>query len=84
MAIANLMVSGLELMVLGMGIVFIFLIILIFTLRGMCALAAWLDTPGETAPASAPVHVTDAGAADPTIIAVIGAAVARYRTTHQD
>jgi len=83
MALSDLMMSGVELMVLGMGIVFVFLTILIFTLRGMCALAAWLDK-GEAHPIpSGGVTVTDAGAADSTLIAVISAAVARYRSTHK-
>lgn len=76
------MMAGVELMLLGMSIVFVFLTILIFTLRGMCALAAWLDTPQE-APAPSAITVTDAGATDPAIVAAISTAIARYRAANR-
>lgn len=79
---SELMMAGVELMLLGMGIVFVFLTILIFTLRGMCALAAWLDTPQES-PAPSVITVTDAGSVDPAIVAAISAAIKRYRTAHR-
>lgn len=79
---SDLMYSGLELLVLGMGIVFVFLTILIFSLRGMSWLATRLDNTPATVGAS-PLPVTDAGAADTTLVAVISAAIARYRTAQK-
>ena len=80
------MMAGVELMMLGMGIVFVFLIILIFVLRGMSALAARLSVPEhgpEAAAAPSPVAVTDVGAAEPSVVAAISAAITRYRATHR-
>ena len=75
--VTDLVLQGVELMLLGMGIVFGFLILLVFTLRGMSLLADRLDT-SEVTPqsvAAAPIDVSD----DQKLIAVISAAVARYR-----
>jgi len=82
MAISDLMMSGVELMLLGMGIVFMFLTILVFTLKGMCALAAWLEGTEVSEQARPPVAVTDDGANDPVLMAVISAAVKQYRISH--
>ena len=83
MAISELLASGLELMLLGMGIVFVFLTILVITLRGMCALAARFDDGEPEVAAPAAVNVTDGGAADSTVVAVISAAIARYRSAQR-
>jgi oxaloacetate decarboxylase gamma subunit len=76
---SNLLIQGVELMLLGMGIVFGFLTILVFTLRGMSALA---DRVGEgPVPATdieQPIDVSD----NRPLVAVISAAVARYRASH--
>lgn len=75
----NLLMQGVELMMLGMGIVFGFLVVLVFTLRGMSMLADRLaDTAGtEATPTQQPLDVTD----NRQLIAVISAAVARYRAS---
>ena len=75
--VADLVLQGVELMLLGMGIVFGFLTLLVFTLRGMSLLADRLDTTEATPQpvAAAPIDVSD----DRQLIAVISAAVARYR-----
>jgi oxaloacetate decarboxylase gamma subunit len=73
----ELILQGVELMLLGMTIVFGFLILLVFTLRGMSLLADRLET-GEVAaqPAAAGlVTVPD----DRQLVAAIATAVARYR-----
>jgi oxaloacetate decarboxylase gamma subunit len=64
-------------MLLGMGIVFGFLTILVFTLRGMSLLADRLDSgeAAQPAVAAAPIDVSD----NRQLGAVISAAVARYR-----
>ena len=84
MTLTEQMTAGLELMVLGMGIVFIFLTILIFSLRGMTALATALQArTSETSEATSasPRPVTDHGAADPAVVLAITAAVNHYRAS---
>jgi len=74
----NLVLQGVELMLLGMGIVFGFLTLLVFTLRGMSLLADRLDVGDMAQPgvaAATPVDLSD----DRQRVAVISAAVARYR-----
>lgn len=81
MPFADQMLAGLNLLFLGMGTVFFFLIILVFTLRGMSALARALDGAMPETPAAAGPQP----AATPTdghLVAVISAAVARYRANH--
>ena len=75
----NLLMQGVEVMMLGMGIVFGFLVVLVFTLRGMSMLADRLDdTAGtEATTTQQPLDVTD----NRQLIAVISAAVARYRAS---
>ncbi len=73
---SNLLIQGFELMLLGMGIVFGFLTILVFTLRGMSMLAGRLDTGvADVSEMPQPLDVSD----DRRLIAVISAAVAKYR-----
>ncbi len=80
MLVSELLSAGAELMLLGMGIVFSFLVMLVFTLKGMTRLAAWLDDGQETVatPAYPQTQVQDT-TNDTALIAVISAAVARYR-----
>ena len=75
---ADLLTQGVELMLLGMGIVFGFLGVLVFTLRGMSLLADRLHPPQPLQPASPqPIDVSD----HRRVVAVITAAVARYRAS---
>lgn len=78
MPIADLMIAGVELMLLGMGIVFFFLIMLVFTLKGMSYLACKYATPEQSAIEKSPV-TSDR---DREIVAVITAAIKRYRQQH--
>ncbi len=74
----NLLLQGTELMVLGMGIVFGFLTVLVFTLRGMSYLADRLGQPEEALEAvPAPIDVSD----NRQLVAVISAAISRYRAS---
>lgn len=68
-------------MLLGMGIVFGFLILLVFVLRLMSWLAGRL-APAEQVAAGSPSHAAP-GVTDSTLIAVLGAAVTRYRARRQ-
>lgn len=76
---SNLLLQGLELMLLGMGIVFGFLTVLVFTLRGMSLLAIRLHVDQPTLPAQPAVAV--AAPDQRQLVAVITAAVDRYRAT---
>lgn len=74
----DLLMQGVELMLLGMGIVFGFLTVLVFTLRGMSSMAGRLG--GAEAVETAmqePIIVLD----HHQRIAVISAAVFRYRVS---
>lgn len=84
MPITDLLLEGVNLMFLGMGIVFGFLIVLVFTMLAMSKLADHLGGAGtkdedeltRTATNNQTVEVTDKD-----LVAVITAAVARYRMT---
>ncbi len=82
MGVAELLADGVQLMVLGMGVVFVFLGLLV----GVILLTAWLSKSieGRTpalAPAAAPSAA--AGNADAELTAAITAAIRRYRASHR-
>jgi len=82
MPVTDLMLQGLELMVLGMGIVFFFLVILVFAMQGMSRLAGSLA--GHRADAARQGHAAVGTETDAEeLIAVIAAAVGRYRSSHR-
>ena len=75
---SNVLLQGFELMLLGMVIVFGFLTILVFTLRGMSALALRIGGSAvDNSDVPVPIDVADKR----HLIAVITAAVARYRAS---
>lgn len=77
---SNLMLEGVGLMFLGMGIVFGFLTILVFSVMGMSALTARFgadDHVDSSAISPAAIDVSD----HRQVVAVITAAVARYRAS---
>jgi oxaloacetate decarboxylase gamma subunit len=82
MPMADLLMQGIELMFLGMGIVFCFLVLLVFMMQGMSWLAHRISGEevyhAEPAPSVAPVP-----AAEADLIAAIGAAGYRYRARHR-
>jgi oxaloacetate decarboxylase gamma subunit len=83
---SSLLVDGLTLMLLGMGIVFAFLVVLVFSLKAMSRFATVLDrTPvSRQAPAARGAgSVSVPGSADTELTAVISAAVAHYRVTRR-
>lgn len=74
----DLVIQGVELMLLGMGIVFGFLTLLVFTLRAMSAFAGRFGGPEPVeAPVPPPIAVSD----HRRLIAAISAAVSRYRAS---
>ncbi|WP_462319795.1 OadG family protein [Halochromatium sp.] len=75
----TLIIESLSLMAIGMGTVFSFLLLLVLLLKGMSWLAEKLAPSAAVAPLS-PAQVSGGGqTADAELIAVISAAVARYR-----
>jgi len=77
---SNLMLEGVGLMFLGMGIVFGFLTILVFTVMGMSALTARFGAVDHVEPSSHPPAAIDVSD-HRQVVAVITAAVARYRAS---
>jgi oxaloacetate decarboxylase gamma subunit len=79
----DLILSGINLMLLGMGVVFGFLIILVYSMLGMSHLAKMTDTGQEVQENKpiTPVSQSSAGARV-ELVAIISAAVSRYRATH--
>ncbi len=84
MALTGMLMSGLELMVLGMGMVYVFLAMLIVVMQGMSVLAFRLHDESSQRHTSqpSPMPVSGGEASDPRLIAAISAAISRYRTTH--
>ena len=85
MPIADMIMSGVKLMFVGMGIVFVFLLVLVFAMKGMSKLAILLSerhagTEALTYPTAGAVHAEGNVRGD--LIAVISAAISRYRATH--
>ena len=82
MPVTDLMLQGLELMLLGMGIVFFFLVFLVFAMQGMSRLAeALADDTGYKARQGPAVRGAETDSEE--LVAVISAAVGRYRSRHR-
>lgn len=83
MPVSELLVVGLKLMGMGMGIVFTFLVVLVFTMKGMSRFAAKFNTTElqaanqNTLQTTLPAHAES----DKQLIAVISAAISRFRRT---
>lgn len=86
MPITDMLLSGVSLMFVGMGIVFIFLLVLVFAMKGMSLLAALISERQGSAEAltypTGGVAAQGQGNVRGDLIAVISAAVSRYRATH--
>lgn len=72
---SELMAAGLELTLLGMGVVFVLLTLLVFVLAVMSRLAHYLEGPPAEPPSPA--------ATDDGTTAAIAAAVHTYRARHK-
>ena len=81
MPVTDLLFAGLELMLLGMGIVFVFLTILVFTLGLMSKISAQLAEE-EPLPQHDYAPIEQKKPENTALIAVISAAVAKYRAAH--
>ncbi|MET0006897.1 MAG: OadG family protein [Candidatus Thiodiazotropha sp. 6PLUC9] len=86
MPIEDLLLSGVNLMILGMGIVFTFLLVLVFAMKGMSKLALMVSERQGTVEAHSAQAMAAGNQAQTGIrgdlIAVISAAVNQYRSTH--
>jgi oxaloacetate decarboxylase gamma subunit len=79
MSESGLMIESLRLMGIGMGIVFCFLLLLVGILRGMSWTAQRLAPPEQTPASAAAAAIAGQGDQSNDLIAVISAAIARYR-----
>ena len=77
---STLLIESLRLMVIGMGIVYAFLLLLVGVLRLMSSLILRL-APEEALPLATTPTQSPSSAPD-DLIAIIAAAVARYRRQH--
>ncbi|MEJ2309700.1 MAG: OadG family transporter subunit [Gammaproteobacteria bacterium] len=84
MSNADLMLDGLRLLGLGMGSVFLFLVVLVFAMKSMSALANIFDS-GEppVVPEGAAPLATDRASPTDAVVPVIAAAIAAYRHNHK-
>lgn len=73
---SELLANGLEITLIGMGVVFVLLTLLVFVVAGMSKLAHFLE--GAPEPAQSP-----AAAGDERLTAVITAAIHAYRARHR-
>ena len=76
---SELIQAGLNVTVIGMGVVFVLLTLLVFIIQGMSALSRSIEGPG-TPESDAPA----AGRSPPPheLVGVISAAIAAYRKRH--
>ena len=84
MPTSELMLEGLTLMVFGMGFVFTFLTLLVFSTKMMSATVLRF-LPVEEVPVQPPLTMVSPSqqiANDPQLMAVLSAAVHRYRQDH--
>lgn len=79
----ELMANALDLMIVGMGFVFSFLVILVFVTMAMSRVAIRLTPPEPATPAKKPKSGGANPAADSQLTAVISAAIEKHRSRHK-
>jgi oxaloacetate decarboxylase gamma subunit len=75
----SLVAQGLELMIFGMGVVFVFLTMLVFVTDIMSKLVNKIAPVQEVAPAPARASAPQQGGVDPQLLKVLSAAVKEHR-----
>jgi len=83
MPVADLLLEGVKLMVLGMGTVFVFLMLLVVAMTGMSRLARILAPEEAPVIPAAQTPMGSGSQEDKELVAVISAAVRHYRATHR-
>ncbi len=85
MPVTDLFWEGLDLVLLGMGIVFTFLALLVLAMNGMSRLAHALESKDihETASLTVPAQGGVTGGGGGEFVAVITAAISRYRSNRK-
>lgn len=79
---SDLMSNAVNLMLVGMGFVFVFLTILVFVTSFMSKMVnKYAPAPQPKAPAATPAP---AASQDAQLLAVLSAAVAKYRSDHKN
>jgi oxaloacetate decarboxylase gamma subunit len=83
MPVTDLLISGINLMVIGMGIVFTFLLILVFAMKGMSKFAMFVNERHgvQEVVSSQPLTKGQDGMRG-DLVAAIAAAINSYRATH--
>ncbi|MCP5206415.1 MAG: OadG family protein [Hahellaceae bacterium] len=79
----NIMSQAFELLVVGMGFVFVFLTILVFATTFMSKLTTRFIPEPKPAPVPTPASPAKPAMDDATLMAVITAAVNKYRSQHK-
>jgi len=76
--------SGIELMLIGMSIVFLFLTMLVIAINIMSALVQRFFPEPSATPITIPVATANVGNMDKNIVAAIAVAVHQYRNKHNN
>jgi oxaloacetate decarboxylase gamma subunit len=84
MPVTDLLISGVNLMITGMGIVFAFLLILVFAMKGMSRFAMFVnERHGIPEHVSSQPLIKGQDGMRGDLVAAIAAAVNSYRATHK-
>ncbi len=83
MPVADLLLEGVKLMLLGMGTVFTFLLLLVVAMTGMSRLARALEPPAAPAVTSPQTPTVAGSQEDRDLVAVIAAAIRHYRAKNR-
>ena len=82
MPVAELLLEGTKLMLLGMGTVFVFLMLLVVAMTGMSRLARFFDSKETVVESAVPKPVGSSASEEQELVAVMAAAIKQYRAAH--